>query len=210
MSAASPSQARVREDRLDFAQPMRDERPEAVTDLLRRWQDGEEAVAGDLMLAVYPELHRLAARYLRGERRDHTLQPTALVNEAYLRLVAGDVVYNDRVHFLAIAATVMRRVLVDHAKAKKAQKRGGHRLRVTLDDGKLGDSGSNSDVLALDEALSSLAELDERKSRTVELHYFGGLTYDEMATAMGVSVATVNRELRFAKAWLADALEGES
>lgn len=186
---------------------MTEGRPEAVTDLLHRWRGGEAEAIDELMQAVYPELHRLAARYLRGERRDHTLQPTALVNEAYLRLIRSKVDYNDRVHFLAIAARVMRRVLVDHANARNAQKRGGDRLRVTLSDAKLGIDGAAPDVLALDEALLRLAELDERKSRVVELHFFGGLTYDETAEALGVSVATVNRELRFAKAWLASDLQ---
>ncbi len=180
------------------------DRLDAVTDLLLRWRGGEHEAIDELMQAVYPELHRLAARYLRGERHDHTLQPTALVNEAYLRLVGSDVDYNDRIHFLAIAARVMRRVLVDHAKARRTQKRGGERLRVTLSEARLGAAGAAPDVLALDEALERLASLDERKSRVVELHFFGGLTYDETAEALGVSAATVSRELRFAKAWLAN------
>jgi len=188
---------------------MKEERPEAVTDLLRRWREGEQEAIDELMTVVYPELHRRAARYLRGERRDHTLQPTALVNEVYLRLVGGrSVDYNDRVHFLAIAATTMRRVLIDHAKARRAEKRGGDRLRVTLNDEKLEGFDATPDVLALDESLRRLAEIDERKSRAIELHFFAGLTYDETAEALVVSVATVNRELRFAKAWLADDMKG--
>jgi len=180
----------------------------AVTEWLRRWRGGEEEAIDPLIQAVYPELHRLAARYLRGERRGHTLQPTALVNEAYVRLIGSDVDYADRVHFLAVAANVMRRVLVDHAKARNALKRGGDQLRVTLTDAKVGSIDAPPDVLALDEALERLAALDERKSRAIELHFFGGLTYDETAEALGVSVATVNRELHFAKAWLADEMQG--
>ncbi len=159
----------------------------------------------ELMEVVYPQLRRLAAGYLRGERRDHTLQPTALVNEAYLRLMGGTPVdYSDRVHFLAVAARTMRRVLVDHAKARRALKRGGDRLRVTLSEEKLGATDAAPDVLALDASLERLGERDPRKSRAIELHFFGGLTYDEIAEALGVSAATVSRELRFAKAWLAD------
>ena len=184
--------------------------PGAVTDLLQRWRGGEDEALEELMQTVYPELERLAARYLRGERRDHTLQPTALVNEAYLRLIRSDVDYSDRVHFLAIAARVMRRVLVDHAKARNAQKRGGNRLRVTLSDTKLGVADASPDVLDLDESLLRLAELDGRKSRIVELHFFGGLTYDETAEALGLSAATVNRELRFAKAWLASDMRDQA
>lgn len=183
---------------------------DAVTDLLHRWRGGEDQAIDELMQAVYPELHRLAARYLRGERGDHTLQPTALVNEAYLRLIRSNVDYNDRVHFLAIAARVMRRVLVDHAKAKNARKRDGKRLRVTLSDAKLRDKDVAPDVLALDESLARLAELDARKSRVVELHFFGGLTYEETGEALGISVATVNRELRFAKAWLANDMRDDT
>ncbi|MDH3745934.1 MAG: sigma-70 family RNA polymerase sigma factor [Acidobacteriota bacterium] len=185
----------------------------AVTDLLLRWRGGDEDAVEGLMQEVYPELRRLAAGYLRSERRDHTLQPTALVHEAYLRLAGSDVNWQDRVHFLAVAATIMRRVLVDHAKAKKALKRGGERLRVTWIEDRQGAPGGASadgealDVLALDDSLRRLAELDERKSRIVELHFFGGMTYEEAAEAEGVSPATVSRELRFAKAWLLDDLK---
>lgn len=180
---------------------MDSERPSAITDLLHRWRGGEQEAVEELMSAVYPELRRLAARYLRPERRNHTLQPTALVNEAYLRLIGADVDYSDRVHFLAIAARIMRRVLVDHAKARGALKRGGDRVRVTWTDSRLGNA-KDPDVIDLDASLSRLAERDERKSRAIELHFFGGLTYNEIAETLGVSVATVNRELRFAKAWL--------
>ncbi len=182
----------------------------AVTDLLFRWREGDEGAVEGLMSAVYPELRRLAARYLRGERRDHTLQPTALVHEAYLRLAGSDVDWQDRVHFLAVAARTMRRVLVDHAKSKQALKRGGDRLRVSWAEDRLelpepaAGAARGLDILALDESLRRLAELDPRKGRIVELHFFGGMTYEETAEAVGVSPATVNRELRFAKAWLLD------
>lgn len=185
---------------------MKGERSVGVTDLLELWRSGDDFAGDRLMEVIYPELRRLAAGYLRGESRSHTLQPTALVNEAYLRLVGSEVDYQDRVHFVAVAARVMRRVLVDHAKAKKAQKRGGDRLRVTLSDDRLGAGEHAADVLALDEGLARLAEIDPRKCRVVELHFFGGLTYDETAQALSMSAATVNRELRFAKAWLADAM----
>lgn len=192
-------------NRLHSAYPMEAKQPQAVTDLLRRWRRGDEEAIDELIAAVYPELHRLAAGYLRGEQRDHTLQPTALVNEAYLRLVGGaEVDYNDRMHFLVVAARTMRRVLVDHARAKRALKRGGSQVRVTWSDSKLGTLDGTPDVLDLDASLRRLADLDERKSEVIELHFFGGLTYDETAAALGVSLATVNRDLRFAKAWLAD------
>ena len=181
-----------------------DDRTGAVTKLLRRWREGEVEATEELMQAVYPELHRLASGYLRRERQGHTLQPTALVHEAYLRLIDSDVDYSDRVHFLAIAARVMRRVLIDHAKARKSQKRGGDQLRVTLTEARLGAAATTPDVLALDASLRRLAEHDERKSRVIELRFFGGMTYDETAEALDISVATVNRELRFAKAWLAN------
>lgn len=181
-----------------------------MADLVRGLCEGEEKAVEGLISLVYPELHRLAAAYLRGERRNHTLQPTALVNEAYLRLVGGAAVeYADRVHFLAVAARTMRRVLVDHAKARGALKRGGDRLRVTLTDARVGAPVAEPDVVALDDAMSRLAERDGRKGQVIELHFFGGLTYEEIAEVLGVSPATVNRDLSFAKAWLADDLESE-
>jgi len=184
-----------------------DERQVGVTELLRRWREGEDEARDDLMTLVYPELHRLAAGYLRGERSGHTLQPTALVHEAYLRILGTDVEWQDRVHFLAVAARVMRRALVDYARARQTKKRGGDAVRVTWSDSALGAPGAAPEILDLDAALESLAHHDERKSRVVELHFFGGMTYEETAEVMDISVATVNRELRFAKAWLLDRMK---
>jgi RNA polymerase sigma factor (TIGR02999 family) len=173
-----------------------------VSELLTAWREGDESALDRLMPLVYDELHRLAERQLRRERDDHTLQTTALLHEAYLRLVGADVEWHGRVHFLAVAASTMRRVLVDHARARKRAKRGGGAVPVTLQDDMVGGEGRVTDLLALDEAIGRLSALDERKARAVELHYFGGLTYEETAQALALSPATVHRELRLAKAWL--------
>lgn len=156
-----------------------------------------------LLPLVYDELRRIAAGFLRHERRDHTLQPTALVNEAYLRLLGQrSVDWQNRAQFLGIAAQAMRRVLVDHARARAAGKRGGPQTRVTLDEVHAVSPGEDVDVLALDEALEELAEFDARLARVVELRFFGGLTNPEVAEALGISVATVDRERATAVAWL--------
>lgn len=176
--------------------------PRTVTQLLQAWRRGEADVPDRLMPLIYEELKRLAERAMRGERPDHTLQPTALVHEAYLRLVDAEVEWQDRVHFLATAANVMRRVLVDHARTKGRAKRGGRARKVRLEEAIIVGSQASEVVLALDDAMSRLAELDERKSRVVELHYFGGLTYEETAAALEISPATVDRDLRMARAWL--------
>ncbi|MGK7311857.1 MAG: sigma-70 family RNA polymerase sigma factor [Candidatus Longimicrobiales bacterium M2_2A_002] len=176
--------------------------PKTVTQLLHAWRQGDENAPDRLVPLIYDELKRLAGRAMRGERPDHTLQPTALVHEAFARLVDADIDWNDRIHFLATAATVMRRVLVDHARAKSRQKRGGDAVKVTLEEALVPDSEPSELVLALDEALNRLAEVDERKSRVVELHYFGGLTHPEVAAALEISPATVDRDLRMARAWL--------
>lgn len=175
---------------------------QAVTTYLRQWRDGDDSARDRLVDVVYQELHRLAEQAMRGEREGHTLQPTDLVSEAYLRLVAADVEWEDREHFYAVAARIMRRILVDHARAKQAAKRGGGRIAVTLEDGAMGDSPGTPDLLALDQALDRLAEHDERKARAIELHYFAGLSYAETARALGMSEVTVHRDLRMAKAWL--------
>ncbi|MGH9258362.1 MAG: sigma-70 family RNA polymerase sigma factor [Acidimicrobiales bacterium] len=176
--------------------------PGEVSRLLLAWKGGDEAALERLLPLVYDELHALAQRRLRGERPDHTLQTTALIHEAYLRLVGADVAWEGRVHFLAVAAQTMRRILVDHARARGRAKRGGGARPITLDEGLAVAADTSSDIVELDEALQRLSTLDERKARAVELHYFGGLTYDETAAALGVSPATVDRELRLAKAWL--------
>jgi RNA polymerase sigma factor (TIGR02999 family) len=172
-----------------------------VTALLHAWRSGDAASFDRLMAVVYPELRAIAARHLSGEAEGHTLQPTALVHEAYLRLVGSEIEWEDRKHFFAVAARAMRRVLVDHARARRREKRGGDAIFVTLDD-QLALEASGVDLVALDEALDRLAEHDERKARAIELHFFGGLSYDETARALDVSAATVDRDLRMGKAWL--------
>jgi len=182
-----------------------------VTRLLAAWRgSGDEDALDRLIPLVYDELHALAARRLRGERPDHTLQATALVHEAYARLVEGDVRFDDRAHFFALAATAMRRILVDHARHRGRDKRGGGRARVTLNDEIAAAADRPDDILALDEAIERLAEHDERKARVVELHFFGGLTYAEIAAALEVSEATVDRDLRMAKAWLGNELKDDA
>jgi len=181
---------------------------ELVTKLLHEWGSGDKQALDRLMPLVYDQLRRLAGRCLRAERPDHTLPATALVHEAYLRLVSSDIAWEDRVHFYAVAARVLRRILVDHAKAHSRQKRGGGAERLALDEAVMVGSGSPAGILDLDEALSSLATHDERKSKIIELLFFGGLTYDETAAALQVSPATVHRELVLAKAWLHRELKG--
>lgn len=177
--------------------------PGEVTQLLVDWSLGNQEAVDRLMVLVYDELHRLAARYMRGERHDHTLQPTALVHEAYFRLVRQDQVeWKNRAHFFGIAARQMRRILVDHARARKFAKRQGAELAVSLDGVEIPSSGRTDDVLALDEALRNLGQFDARKSQVVELRIFGGLTIEETAAVVGVSNTTVINEFRSARAWL--------
>lgn len=181
---------------------MPDRETTEVSRLLVAWSNGDREALERLLPLVYGELHALAARYLRGERPDHTLQTTALIHEAYLRLCGAEVAWEGRVHFLAVAAQTMRRILVDHARTRGRAKRGGGDGAVPLDEALAASPGRPDELLALDEALGRLSTLDERKARAVELHYFGGLTYDETAAVLGVSPATIDRELRMAKAWL--------
>lgn len=173
-----------------------------VSLLITAWQNGDASDLERMMPVVYAELHALAQRRMQGERPDHTLQPTALVHEAFLRLSGGELDVNNRVHFFALAASTMRRVLVDHAKGKRREKRGGGAKHLPLDEARNVADAPGDDIVALDEAMAELAEHDARKARVVELHYFAGLNYDEIAEQLGVGVATVNRDLRFAKAWL--------
>lgn len=157
----------------------------------------------DILPQVYDELRKIAGAYLRAQRPDHTLQPTALLNEAYIRLAdSGSRQWNDRTHFFATAAAVMRNILVDHARARQAEKRGGGATLVPLDLAGEPESAKPTDVIALDDALRALAAEDERKARVLELRYFAGLSVEETADALGLSVATVGREARFATAWL--------
>ena len=174
-----------------------------VTQLLQQWSDGQEQALDRLLPQIHAELRQLAASYLRRERADHTLQPTALVNEAFLKLVDQRAArWQNRAHFFGIAAQAMRRILVDHARAHAASKRGGAMRKVPLDDASLTGPGPDVDLLALDEALTRLAALDPQQSRVVELRFFGGLTMEETAEVMHISPATVGREWRMAKAWL--------
>jgi RNA polymerase sigma factor (TIGR02999 family) len=175
-----------------------------VTQLLQKWSEGEEQALDRLLPQIHDELRKLAASYLRRERSDHTLQPTALVNEAFLKLVdQRSAKWQNRAHFFGIAAQAMRRILVDHARAHAASKRGGALRKVPLDDAILVGGAVDVDVLALDDALTRLAALDPQQSRIVELRFFGGLTMEETAEVMHISPATVGREWRMAKAWLA-------
>jgi len=171
--------------------------------VLARVRQGDRLALDELVTRLYPELRRRAAQYLRRERREHTLQPTALVNEAYLRLfdVEG-LAWNDRAHFLAAMAQQMRRILVDYARARNAQKGPGGRLRVALEDVARTDGPQPIDLLTIDQALTHLAVTDPRSSRVVELRFFGGLTELEMAEVLGVSVSSVKRDWLFARAWL--------
>jgi len=177
--------------------------PEEVTGLLLAWSDGEQTALEKLMPLVYAELHRLAKRYMRREHVGHTLQTSALVNEAYLRLIdARSVRWQNRAHFFAVSARIMRRILVDFARAKQNLKRGGGAPQITLDEGLVVSPESGADLLALDEALERLAVLNERQSRVVELRYFGGLNEDEVAEALKVSPRTVRSDWILARAWL--------
>jgi len=173
-----------------------------VTQLLQQWGSGNKAALDELMPVVYEQLRKLAGRCLRAERPDHTLRATALVNEAYLRLVDADVAWQDRVHFFAVSARLLRRILVDHAKAHNREKRGGGAEKISLDEAVLVGPQATGGIVELDEALQRLATHDQRKSELIELLFFGGLTYDETAAALNISPATVHRELKMAKAWL--------
>lgn len=173
-----------------------------VTQLLQQWGSGNKAALDELMPVVYEQLRKLAGRCLRAERPDHTLRATALVNEAYLRLVDADVAWQDRVHFFAVSARLLRRILVDHAKAHNRDKRGGGAEKISLDEAVLVGPQATGGIVELDEALQRLATHDQRKSELIELLFFGGLTYDETAAALNISPATVHRELKMAKAWL--------
>jgi RNA polymerase sigma factor (TIGR02999 family) len=180
----------------------------AVTELLEDWRAGDDGALGELTPLVYDELRRLARRYMRSERPDHTLQATGLVNEAFIRMAGMNVSWADRAHFYAVASRLMRRILVDYAKARRSDKRGGGERASTLEEVLVAASDAPpADILGLDEALARLAQFDARKSDIVVLHFFGGMTYDETAEALGISAATVHRELRLGKAWLLNELE---
>jgi RNA polymerase sigma factor (TIGR02999 family) len=174
-----------------------------VTGLLVAWGEGEKSALDRLLPLVYAELRRIARNRLRHERAEHTLQPTALVNEVYLRLVGvKGVAWHNRAQFFAICARLMRQVLVDAARAHRGAKRGGGTIRVMLDDAHVRIDGPPAEVIALDDALQALARIDERKSRVVELRFFAGLDGEETAAVLGVSTDTVARDWKFAKTWL--------
>jgi RNA polymerase sigma factor (TIGR02999 family) len=180
-----------------------------VTALLVAWEHGDASALDQLMPVVEAELRRLARGYMRHERAGHTLQATALVNEAYLKLVGvKHVHWQDRAHFFAVSARLMRRILVDHARARQSLKRGHGVATVALDDGLLVANAPGQDLVAIDDALTALAAVDERKSRVVELRFFGGLSVEESAEVLNVSVDTVLRDWKVAKVWLARELQG--
>lgn len=176
-----------------------------VTALLRDWRSGDDGALRDLTPLVYEELHRIAERYMRSERSGHTLQATALVNEAFVRMAEADIPWADRAHFFAIAARTMRRILTDYARSRLSAKRGSGAAAITLHEGLVPGADHNR-LLEIDDALTRLGAIDERKSDILVLHFFGGLTYEETAEALKVSPATVDRDLRLAKAWLASEL----
>src|SRR5689334_14781153 len=181
----------------------------AVTQWLLDWGRNDKQALDQMLPVVYEELHRLAAHYLSREGTGHTLQPTALVHEAYLRLIdQRRVDWRNRAQFLGVAASLMRRILVNHARDRAAAKRAGDRERVSLSLVEVPSGGPNIDVIALEDALERLAALDERKAKVVELRFFGGLSTDEVAEVLGVSRATIEREWSFSRAWLFDALGG--
>ena len=182
-----------------------------VTRLLVQWGEGDDAALHELIPLVHDELRRMARRRMAGERRGHSLQATVLVNEAYLRLIdARKVKWQNRAHFLGIAARLMRQILVDAARSKASRKRGGGAMRVTLDDARVAAPDPGPEVLALDEALQALGKVDERKARVVELRFFGGLSVEETASTLSVSVDTVMRDWKVARAWLSRELRGQT
>jgi RNA polymerase sigma-70 factor, ECF subfamily len=180
-----------------------------VTQLLLDWGKGDKAALDELMPLVYQELRKLAASYLRKENPGHTLQPTALINEAYLRLIDQNVPhFESRAHFYAVAARLMRQVLVDHARTRLAGKRGGGQQKISLDEApNLATLDEAAELLALDEALEKLASFDERKCRVIEMRSFAGMSVEETARALGISEPTVKRETRLAQSWLRHELE---
>lgn len=174
-----------------------------VTGILVRLSDGDRDAVNDLLPLVYEELRRLAGNYLRQERSDHTLQPTALVNEAYLKMVdINQISWQNKAHFVAVAANQMRRILVDHARRRNAFKRGGEFHILTLNDEIDKAADETTELIELDDALTELARMDALKAQIVEMRYFGGLTMDEVAEVLGVSVITVKRHWKMTKAWL--------
>ena len=181
--------------------------PGSITRLLVEWRDGDMTALDRLVPLVYREMRRLAGYYMRRQRADHTLQTSALINEAYLRLIDHkNMRWENRAHFYAVAAQAMRRILVDHARSRGYQKRGGGAVKVSFDEAVIGAEERAAELIALDDAMKDLAAIDPRKSQIVELRYFGGLSVDETAEVVGVSSVTVMREWRSAKGWLLRAI----
>ncbi|MEO0575263.1 MAG: sigma-70 family RNA polymerase sigma factor [Pseudomonadota bacterium] len=178
-----------------------------ITQLLNRWSAGDDSARDRVAPMIYEELKQIARGVFRRESARHTLQPTALVHEAYEKLVGVDLEWQDRSHFFALAARMMRRLLVNHANSRAAQKRGGDALQVTLHEADVGQPDGEEDILALDEALKQLAVHDERQSQVLELHYFGGLTQPEIGEVLSVSESTVRREFKLARIWLRKLLD---
>jgi len=187
-----------------FGMNKREREAAEITRMLREWSDGKPEALDQLLPLIYDELHRQAANFLRKERPGHTLQTTALINEAYLKLIdRRDVNWQSRTHFFAVAAQAMRRILIDYAKAKHRRKRGGDNIKLSLEEATLVAAEEKGvDLIALDEALNKLAERDEQQARVVELHYFSGLSLEETAEALHVSRTTVARDWEAARAWL--------
>ncbi len=177
--------------------------PNQVTNLLARWRSGDREALNSLMPVVYEELRSLARHYLRQERPDHTLQSTALVHEAFMRLVGQKAPeWKSRAHFYGVAARLMRQILVDHARSRRAEKRGGASFRLALDEGLAGSGSKDLDILALDDALNGLAQLNSQQSQIVELRFFSGLSIEDTSEVLGISPATVKRSWTTARAWL--------
>jgi RNA polymerase sigma-70 factor (ECF subfamily) len=182
--------------------------PANFTQLLTEWRSGHPQALDRLTPLVYDELRRLARNYMRAERGSHTLQATAVVHEAFLRLIQANVALQDRGHFFALASRLMRRVLVDHAKSRSRMKRNSGAKEIAAEDTSQADPPMDFDVVALDDALEGLQQMEPRLAQAIELHYFGGLTYDQIAAAMGTSAATVHRDIRLARAWLLNEIGG--
>ena len=203
--ASLPNSVTLPGDQL--VQKMNSPEPHDVSRLLNEWRNGNQQALEQLTPLVYDELRQLAARYLRREREAHTLQATALINEAYLQLMGQQTDWQNRAHFIGVAAHLMRNILVDHARAHVAAKRGKGAQAMPLNEARNVPDHTPPDVLALDEALKDLAKQDERKCRIIELRYFGGLSMEEIAEVTGLSVATLRRDLRMAEAWLGRQLQ---
>ncbi|HSE42946.1 MAG TPA: sigma-70 family RNA polymerase sigma factor [Acidobacteriota bacterium] len=178
--------------------------PTHITKLLQDWSRGDRQALDELMPVVYQELRKLANSYLRAERPDHTLQPTALIHEVYLRLIGQNMPeWESRAHFFGVAARLMRQILIDHARGRNAERRGGpHQSKILLEDTPIFTQDNAAELLAFDEALRKLAELDERKAQIIEMRSFAGMSVEETARALNISEATIKREMRLAKAWL--------